>query len=585
MKKQRLLSIERTSRFLFRFTILLLAVNILAFLLIGWSSIVTARLDRDSGEFFKVVNRYALRVNEGPAKVTAETDALYERLTEYAEGICSRLTRNTHLPPPEFNTAEQKERYAQAIRDYASTVRANLSSTTRSSYAHITALLILSLVTTILLVVQMLRWRRNQKSFSRQMLSGFDRLDRVLKYRDSKPSAEEKYRIAEIEEFKSIIERIETDIFFDRRLLESEVQGDLYSVLQGLHDQLAKVMPCDRIALAFIDSTGNVTAETAYAEYNRIVLEPGFTEPLANTHLREVIDSRRPRIINDLEDHAARESVSESTRMILAEGIKASLTLPMCFDEKCMGFLFISSLQKNVYNDDAANYANRLVNLVKQRLYIEFLLQEVVSGTSNSFVTLMHEKDNETSNHIVRMSRYSHIIARTYHDTVREISPRIIREILLFAPLHDIGKVGIPDSILLKEGPLDADQWRIMKTHVDIGRRILDDMNANLQKLVNFPILATAVDLIAGHHEKFDGSGYPEGLKGKDISLAGRIVAAADVFDALTSRRPYKKAFSIEEALRIMREEMTGHFDPEVLECLVRGLPEIEKVYERLKEV
>lgn len=161
-------------------------------------------------------------------------------------------------------------------------------------------------------------------------------------------------------------------------------------------------------------------------------------------------------------------------------------------------------------------------------------------------------KDNETGMHVLRMSHMSYVLAKAYGFTEEQA------ELLLHAaPMHDIGKIGIPDSIMLKPGKLTDEEFAIMKKHPEIGAEILGDADSDLLKL------ARTVSLT--HHEKWDGSGYPKGLAGDDIPIAGRIVAVADVFDALTSKRPYKEAWPLDKTLAFMRSQSGIHFDPALL--------------------
>jgi putative two-component system response regulator len=150
-------------------------------------------------------------------------------------------------------------------------------------------------------------------------------------------------------------------------------------------------------------------------------------------------------------------------------------------------------------------------------------------------------------------------------------------ELLLHAsPMHDIGKIGIPDHILLKPGKLTPEEWEIMKTHATIGAHILEGDDSD--------VLTMAREIALSHHEKWDGTGYPRGLKGEEIPLAGRIVAMADVFDALTSERPYKQAWSVERALDYIRENRGRHFDPRIVDLFVKHLSEILVIRSRYAE-
>lgn len=174
-------------------------------------------------------------------------------------------------------------------------------------------------------------------------------------------------------------------------------------------------------------------------------------------------------------------------------------------------------------------------------------------------------RDNETGLHIIRMSKFSQLLAR--HVGMGELEAEMI---LNASPMHDIGKIGIPDSILLKPGKLDSTEWEIMKTHTTIGAEILSGHDSELMLM--------ARDIAMAHHEKWDGSGYPLGLAGDDIPLVARIVALADVFDALTSVRPYKKAWSIEDTMAEISRLKGSHFQPDLVDSFHDILPQVTEI-------
>jgi len=177
-------------------------------------------------------------------------------------------------------------------------------------------------------------------------------------------------------------------------------------------------------------------------------------------------------------------------------------------------------------------------------------------------------KDTETGYHVVRMSHYAAVIARAIGQ-----SEAWVEDLLAAAPMHDIGKIGIPDHILSKPGKLTPEEWEVMKRHPAIGAAIIGE---HMDKM-----LAMARSAALTHHEKWDGSGYPAGLAGEAIPLEGRVVAVADVFDALTSVRPYKRPWTNEEAADLIKSEAGRHFDPKIVEAFLRSLPEILAVQQR----
>lgn len=180
-------------------------------------------------------------------------------------------------------------------------------------------------------------------------------------------------------------------------------------------------------------------------------------------------------------------------------------------------------------------------------------------------------RDEDTGAHILRMSNYSVAVARKMG-----LNADVVESLLYAAPMHDIGKIGIPDRVLLKPGKLDPKEWEIMKRHAGYGANILEGSRQN------FITLGETIALT--HHEKWDGSGYPHGLRGNEIPIEGRVVAVADVFDALTSKRPYKSPLSLEKAYAIIKEGNGGHFDPGVVDAFFAAEQEILDVREMYKD-
>jgi HD-GYP domain-containing protein (c-di-GMP phosphodiesterase class II) len=252
--------------------------------------------------------------------------------------------------------------------------------------------------------------------------------------------------------------------------------------------------------------------------------------------------SGQARIVNDLQLFS--QGKNEHTKKIWELGMRSSYTLPIFEHEQLRGFVFLNARQANYFQG----------NILEQvPLFAHFLVQMVLNHqrTLGTLVAalritsgMMHYKDPETSNHLERMARFSQLIAQELVARGKIfLDDEEIDHLYRFAPLHDIGKVGIPDDILQKPGRLDSKEWTVMKTHANIGRAIVDQLISELgfSSLPDIEILRHITEL---HHEKIDGSGYPHGLRGRQVPLTARIVGASDVFDALTSERPYKEAWS-----------------------------------------
>ena len=180
-------------------------------------------------------------------------------------------------------------------------------------------------------------------------------------------------------------------------------------------------------------------------------------------------------------------------------------------------------------------------------------------------------KDNETGMHVIRMSHYAHILAKAAGMCEADADM-----LMAASPMHDIGKIGISDAILRKPGKLTADEFEEMKKHAEIGAEIIGDNESDLLKMAKIVAIS--------HHEKWNGTGYPYGLKGEDIPRIGRIVAIADVFDALTCERPYKRAWSVEEAVALLQKEAGEHFDPQLVPLFLEHMDEVTEVMLSLKD-
>lgn len=201
-----------------------------------------------------------------------------------------------------------------------------------------------------------------------------------------------------------------------------------------------------------------------------------------------------------------------------------------------------------------------------------------------SLAKLAESRDPETGAHLERMREYCRVLANYLCEVPRYseyVDGEYVQSIFLSSPLHDIGKVGIPDHVLLKPGRLTEEEFEIMKTHVTIGASTLD---AALQQFPDADFLKMAYDIALTHHERFDGTGYPNGLSKYEIPLSGRILAVADVYDALTTKRTYKEAYSHEVARSIILEGRGTHFDPDIVDGFLAKEDEFIAILKRLSD-
>lgn len=259
------------------------------------------------------------------------------------------------------------------------------------------------------------------------------------------------------------------------------------------------------------------------------------------------------------------------------------IKIPIIIDKSNLGFVFFLFEKEEDIKENYIAILKLIKNKLAMAFYKSLLSRDLLAIVTDSLAELSEGRDNETGMHLKRMAKYSKIIARRLYEKGEfkdTIDWDFVERIRITAPMHDIGKVAIPDSVLLKPGKLTDDEFDVMKTHANEGRKVLENLNNKFQ-LYNIDYFKMGEDIAGFHHEKYDGSGYPHSASGDDIPLSARICAVADVFDALTSKRPYKRAFSIEESCNILKESSGSHFDPVVLEAFFESMKEVREVYEK----
>lgn len=358
-------------------------------------------------------------------------------------------------------------------------------------------------------------------------------------------------------------------------------------MLNFINRTFSEFIPYNYIGIGLIDEEKKViTASYGVSDENIIGLPDkliGKSFVLNETSLAGVIKSGEARIINDLEDYTKGRPLKYYNKDILEAGVRSSITLPLKLGNEPIGVIFFSSNQKNVYKEEHIILLKMLVNSIAVSFEQNIFIDNLLYSNTLALAKLAEARDEDTGEHLERMKIYSAKLAEfLYNDEVYkdEITLEYISQIERFSPLHDIGKVGVADGILLKPGKLTTEEFEEMKKHTTYGAAVLRTAEETINKHKKC-LFRIGIEIAEGHQEKWDGSGYPYGKKGEDIPLSARIVAVADVLDALTSVRPYKKAFSFERSFQMIVEERGTHFDPIIIDTFIKHKGEILKIYKR----
>lgn len=363
------------------------------------------------------------------------------------------------------------------------------------------------------------------------------------------------------------------DIEFNHPDLLNELNGKLTvsEKIVSIHRVVRR--QCDfvhRIGIAVYDSPSDILKTFAHSTDGANPL-PHYQAKLSeSSSLYRIHQDGKPRVVNDLGvfDH----SEHWHARRIRDHGYQSSYTVPMYRDEQLTGFVFFNSRLNGVFGEERLQYLDMIARLISLLVSVEINQVQTLRGALRTATCFSSYKDPETGAHLERMARFARLIANGVAGR-HGMNDEIVEAIFWFAPMHDVGKIAMPDHIIRKPGALSADEFELMKTHTSKGREIVDTMLGNFN-IDNARFASMVGNIAEFHHENIDGSGYPRGLKGNEIPLEARIVAVADVFDALTSKRPYKEAWSNQAAYGELRRLSARKLDPECVEIIV-GNPEM----------
>jgi len=371
-------------------------------------------------------------------------------------------------------------------------------------------------------------------------------------------------------------------MFYHRDALDTlNGHHSLRDKLATLHKLLKRRYPfISRIAVAVYDPKTDLLKTYVDSGKSTHPLKRYSAKLGEVTSLQDTMTRGTPRVVNDLD--VFKLSRTEHATRIRAAGYGASYTLPMFLNGAFWGFVFFNSRLKHVFTDRVLHDLDIFGHLVSLTAISELSSLRTLEASIRTAADIVHHKDIDTGAHLDRMANFARLIARKIA-TRYSLTDDLIEHIFLFAPLHDIGKIAIPDDILRKPGALTDEERIVMRSHTAKGREIIDVMlnNFGLDGLEHIDMLR---NIALYHHEAMNGSGYPKGLQGEDIPIEARIVAVADIFDALTSRRSYKERWSNDDAFAMLQRMAGSQIDQHCVEALMAQRGEVEEVQARFKE-
>lgn len=349
--------------------------------------------------------------------------------------------------------------------------------------------------------------------------------------------------------------------------LNSALVRNLTERLEQLHANILERFPgVLRIACALYDPETDLL-KTFINSTSAGKAISGYEYPLSqSSSLSALMASGESRVIDNIK--ASIPASTEHSNWLLEQNYCSSFTIPMINGSNFIGFIFIDSNLDNYFSDLIQRDLILFANMITMTISVELSAVHSLLATARVARDFAHLRDFETGMHLTRMALFSRLIAKRIKKQFK-LTDEIIEHIYLFAPLHDIGKIGIPDRLLLKPGKLDAEEYELVKQHVAKGEHIIRQVLEGYQ-LAYLDDSRIMLNIVANHHELMDGSGYPRGLTAEQIPIEARIITVADIFDALTSKRPYKTPWTIDDALTELEKMVSlGKLDPHCVKALI----------------
>jgi HD-GYP domain-containing protein (c-di-GMP phosphodiesterase class II) len=350
----------------------------------------------------------------------------------------------------------------------------------------------------------------------------------------------------------------------------------------ALHQQVRRIaVSIDRMACALYDPAEDLLKTFVNSTLGGEALSTYQYHLHDSPSLQALAQTRQPRVIAHIDQALSHDT--EHSRWVHEQGYLSSFTVPLFDGEPLIGFLFFDSRLPDAFPPQVVDQLVVYAQLVGLMISHEVTAVQALVGSMRVARDFAHLRDVETGTHLDRMSRYVRLIARGL-PPARRPSDEFIEQLFLFSPLHDIGKIGVPDALLLKPERFTTEERQQMQRHVPLGSQMVERLilDFRLGSVAGIDILR---NLVACHHEYLDGTGYPHGLRGDAIPLEARIVAVADIFDALSSRRVYKPALSVDKSLAAL-ESMAGlgKLDRECVAVLRTHRDEVHQIIERFAE-